>query len=207
MTQPSRTTETINRDNKAIRDIMHQARELTVPDRATLTLGLIGHLATMMNRSQMAKLMEQLREEVARVQDVPPSRQAEESTDTAGHAAADRGASAGRANDGDAANRSASDRDPTGVRAAGRGAAGDAEDTLHSGDDREARVAAGARPADHESTRPHGDVLREQVRRGAESGERESRETMAGSRASRDGAAREGVGQAGRGEFRSGRLL
>src|SRR5690606_3311986 len=75
MTQPSRTTETINRDNAAIRDIMLQIRELTVPDRATLALGLIGHLATMMNRSQMAKLMDQLQEEAERVQDVPPSRQ------------------------------------------------------------------------------------------------------------------------------------
>jgi hypothetical protein len=75
MTQPSRTTETINRDNAAIRDIMHQVRELTVPDRATLAVGLVGHLAAMMNRSQMAKLMQQLQEEAERVQDVPPSRQ------------------------------------------------------------------------------------------------------------------------------------
>ena len=78
MTQPSRTTETINRDNAAIRDIMHQIKDrLTVPDRATLALGLIGHLATMMNRSQMEKLLAELTEEAVRVQDVPPARAAE----------------------------------------------------------------------------------------------------------------------------------
>jgi hypothetical protein len=77
MTQPSRTTESISRDNAAIRDIMHQVRELTVPDRATLALGIIGHLATMMNGSQMAKLLGELREEAERVQDVPPVRQHE----------------------------------------------------------------------------------------------------------------------------------
>jgi hypothetical protein len=75
MTQPSRTTESINRDNGAIRDIMHQVRDLTVPDRATLAVGVVGHLATMMNRSQMEKLLDQLRDEAERVQDVPPSRQ------------------------------------------------------------------------------------------------------------------------------------
>jgi hypothetical protein len=77
MTQPSRTTESISRDNAAIREIMHQIRELTVPDRATLALGLIGHLATMMNRSQMTKLLAELAEEATRVQDVPPVRQQE----------------------------------------------------------------------------------------------------------------------------------
>ena len=76
MTQPSRTTETANRDHAAIRDIMHQIRDrLTVPDRATLALGLIGHLATLMNRSQMEKLLAELNEEAVRVQDVPPKRQ------------------------------------------------------------------------------------------------------------------------------------
>jgi len=75
MTQPSRTTETINRDNAAIREIMHQVRDLTVPDRATLALGIIGNLATMMNRSQMSKLLGELEEEALRVQDVPPARQ------------------------------------------------------------------------------------------------------------------------------------
>lgn len=75
MTQPSRTTESVSRDNAAIRDIMHQIRDrLTVPDRATLALGLIGHLATLMNRSQMEKLMNELQEEATRVQDVPPKR-------------------------------------------------------------------------------------------------------------------------------------
>ena len=75
MTQPSRTTETKHRDHAAIRDVMHQIRALTVPDRATVALGLIGHLATLMNRSQMSKLLDELRDEAVRVQDVPPSRQ------------------------------------------------------------------------------------------------------------------------------------
>ena len=76
MTQPSRTTESANPDYDAIRDIMHQIRDrLTVPDRATLALGLVGHLATLMNRHQMEKLMAQLAEEAERVQDVPPLRQ------------------------------------------------------------------------------------------------------------------------------------
>jgi hypothetical protein len=75
MTQPSRTTESISRDNAAIRDIMHRIKDLTVPDRATLAVGLIGHLATMMNRSQMDKLLAELDEEATKVQDVPPKRQ------------------------------------------------------------------------------------------------------------------------------------
>lgn len=75
MTQEPRTTETMNRDNAAIRDIMHQIKDrLTVPDRATLALGLIGHLATMMNRGQMEKLLAELTEEAVKVQDVPPKR-------------------------------------------------------------------------------------------------------------------------------------
>jgi hypothetical protein len=78
MTQPSRTTETANRDYAGIRDVMHKIQELTVPDRATVALGLLGHLATLMNRAQMEKLMAQLAEEVERVQDVPPSRRAEQ---------------------------------------------------------------------------------------------------------------------------------
>ena len=78
MTQPSRTTETANRDYAGIRDVMHKIQELTVPDRATVALGLMGHLATLMNRAQMEKLMAQLAEEVERVQDVPPSRRAEQ---------------------------------------------------------------------------------------------------------------------------------
>jgi hypothetical protein len=75
MTQPSRTTETVNRDYAAMREIMHKIQALTVPDRATIAVGLLGHLATMMNRAQMEKLMAQLIEEVARVQDVPPKRE------------------------------------------------------------------------------------------------------------------------------------
>ncbi|MGQ0814365.1 MAG: hypothetical protein ACT4O1_07845 [Gemmatimonadota bacterium] len=76
MTQPSRTTESLSRDNATIRDIMHQIRDrLTVPDRATLALGLIGHLATLMNRSQMTKLLAELQEEATKVQDVPPKRE------------------------------------------------------------------------------------------------------------------------------------
>lgn len=75
MTQPSRTTESLNPDYATIRDIMHQIRDrLTVPDRATLAVGLVGHLATLMNRSQMTKLLDQLREEAERVQDIPPLR-------------------------------------------------------------------------------------------------------------------------------------
>jgi hypothetical protein len=87
MTQPSRTTESISRDNAALRGIMHQIRELTVPDRATLAGGLIGHLATMMNRSQMTKLLGELQEEAARVQDVPPARQLEQEARTTGQRA------------------------------------------------------------------------------------------------------------------------
>lgn len=165
MTQPSRTTETINRDNAAIRDIMHQIRELTVPDRATLALGLIGHLATMMNRSQMTKLMTQLQEEAERVQDVPPNRQRE---DAAAAASADE---PGR-------NRG---RDDAGLRAAA-------------------------------STKRHGDVLEAQVTKKA-SGGRNRGADYAGSepdsRQASDSRAdsRHGVGQGGRGAFRSGRLL
>lgn len=75
MTQDSRTTESKNHDYEAIRDIMTQIRDrLTMPDRATLAVGLVGHLATMMNRHQAKKLVGQLVEEVERVQDVPPNR-------------------------------------------------------------------------------------------------------------------------------------
>lgn len=80
MTQPPRTTETINRDNATIRDLMNQIRDrLTVPDRATLAVGLIGHLATLMNRRQLEKLFEELQEQAAKVQDVPPLRRHGES--------------------------------------------------------------------------------------------------------------------------------
>ena len=78
MTQPSRTTESISRDYDGIREIMHKIKELTVPDRATLAVGLLGHLATLMNKSQMDKLIAQLSEEVTRVQDVPPTRRNEQ---------------------------------------------------------------------------------------------------------------------------------
>ena len=75
MTQASRTTESAHRDHATIRDIMHQITDrLTVPDRAVLAVGLVGHLATMMNHSQMEKLVAELAEEAARVQDVPPKR-------------------------------------------------------------------------------------------------------------------------------------
>ena len=75
MTQPARTTESNSRDHAAIRDIMQQIRDrLTVPDRATLALGLIGHLATMMNGRQIEKLLAELREQAEKVQDVPPAR-------------------------------------------------------------------------------------------------------------------------------------
>lgn len=75
MTQGSRTTESENRDHAAIRDIMLQIKDkLTVPDRATLAVGLVGHLATLMNGRQAQKLARQLVEEIERVQDVPPAR-------------------------------------------------------------------------------------------------------------------------------------
>jgi len=169
MTQPSRTTETINRDNAAIRDIMHQIRELTVPDRATLALGLIGHLATMMNRSQMAKLMGQLQEEAARVQDVPPSRQHADDSATDQQASATRAAEDG------------------GAAGAGR----------HARED--SRAAADRRPT--EARKHHGDVLEDQVREGPA-----ARAAGGASRQEQD-ESRHGVGQAGRGAFRSGRLL
>ncbi|MGH7444963.1 MAG: hypothetical protein ACREKM_08810 [Longimicrobiales bacterium] len=78
MTQPARTTESASRDNAAIRDIMVQIQDrLTVPDRATLALGLIGHLATLMNGRQIEKLLSQLAEQASKVQDVPPARRQE----------------------------------------------------------------------------------------------------------------------------------
>jgi hypothetical protein len=166
MTEPSRTTESMYRDNRAIRDIMHQVRELAVPDRATLAVGLVGHLATMMNRGQMTKLVAQLQEEAQRVQEVPPTRQ----RDDDGVAGTESGAD--DEHDGAARNAAAS--------GAGRGK-----------DDHAAeRRAAGRRePADPPRTKPHGDVLASQVQPHGED--------------SYEG----GVGQAGRGEFRSRRLL
>jgi hypothetical protein len=87
MTQSSRTTESISRDHETIRDIMNQIRSrLTVPDRATLALGLVGHLATLMNSRQIAKLMDQLREQAEKVQDVPPNRRRQRDEDRDGQA-------------------------------------------------------------------------------------------------------------------------
>ena len=85
MTQDSRTTESQNHDYSTIRDIMTQIRErLTMPDRSTLAVGLVGHLATMMNRHQAEKLMAQLKEEMERVQDVPPNRALSDSRENRG---------------------------------------------------------------------------------------------------------------------------
>lgn len=115
MTQPARTTESLSRDNEAIRDIMHQIRDrLTVPDRATLALGLVGHLATLMNGRQMEKLMGELQDQAERVQDVPPTRRREQP-----ESEPERGGSApsGRGTDPDA--RLAGDRGSVGQ--AGRG--------------------------------------------------------------------------------------
>jgi hypothetical protein len=78
MTSESRTTETENIDYDTMRDLMNQIRvRLTVPDRARLAIGVVGHLATLMNRHQVEKLMAQLSEEAERVQDVPPTRRRE----------------------------------------------------------------------------------------------------------------------------------
>src|SRR3954462_7814034 len=54
---------------------MHRVKELTVPDRATLAVGIIGNLATLMNGRQIEKLLTELAVEASKVQDVPPSRQ------------------------------------------------------------------------------------------------------------------------------------
>jgi ATP-dependent RNA helicase DeaD len=181
MTQQSRTTESINRDNAAIRDIMHRIREMTVPDRATLALGLVGHLATMMNRSQMAKLMGQLQEEARRVQDVPPSRQkdadarhdqsAAGSTPTSGESRGVGGGGAGR----EAGREGREDGGAGGLRGAGR-----------EGGSGQRTTERGVWPLDSERTPPTGDAMRAEGR-GAE--------------------APGGVGQAGRGEFRSRGLV
>jgi hypothetical protein len=72
MTQPSRTRESIHRDDESIRDLMDGIRELPVPDRAALARGLVEDLATAMNSSQMTTLLDELREAV-RAQDVSPS--------------------------------------------------------------------------------------------------------------------------------------
>lgn len=73
MTRLSRTTESSNPNYRRIREIMHEIRDdLTVPERAILSVGLVGHLATYMNRHQMARLLDELYEEAERVQDSPP---------------------------------------------------------------------------------------------------------------------------------------
>ena len=78
MTTESRTTETENIDYETMRDLMNQIRDrLAVPDRARLAIGIVGHLATLMNGHQIEKLMAQLSEEAERVQDVPPTRRRE----------------------------------------------------------------------------------------------------------------------------------
>jgi hypothetical protein len=185
MTQESRTTESINRDNAAIRDIMLRIREMTVPDRATLALGLVGHLATMMNRSQMAKLMDQLQEEARRVQDVPPSRQkdadARHEQSAAGSAPTTQSAPTGEnrgvvGGAGRDAGREGREDDGAGaLRGAGR-----------EGGSRQRPTERGVWPLDPERTPPTGDAMRTE---------------------GRDAEARGGVGQAGRGEFRSRGLV
>ena len=78
MTRESRTTETENIDYDTLRDLMHQIQDrLDVPNRARLAVGIIGHLATLMNGHQMQKFMAELNEEAERVQDVPPTRRRE----------------------------------------------------------------------------------------------------------------------------------
>jgi hypothetical protein len=128
MTQESRTTESETRDNAAIREIMHSIRDrLTVPDRATLCLGLVGHLATLMNSRQMEKFMGQLVEEAARVQDVPPARQAGSGSHASnlqeGMTAGDP-PEAGRSMSGSARTRDDGDRGDTTMRAGDVGQAG-----------------------------------------------------------------------------------
>ena len=119
MTQPSRTTETINRDNAAIREIMLKVKELTVPDRATLAVGIIGNLATMMNRSQMSKLLSELEEEAVRVQDVPPARQRDHEARVSSAARDDRARADGESTGGGNGMRADSADAPVGQ--AGRG--------------------------------------------------------------------------------------
>jgi hypothetical protein len=141
MTERSRT-EPVDRDNETIRGLMADIRELPVPDRASLALGLVGDLAAMMDRDQMAGLLDDLWQEAGRVQDVPPSRQ----RDTSSAGAGDHG------------------RSRDGVAASER-----------------VRTAAGEAPA--------------AAARGRQDDRAEDRRGDAG------------VGQEGRGEFRSGRLL
>jgi hypothetical protein len=184
MTQKSRTTETINRDYAAIREIMHSIRDLTVPDRATLAVGLVGHLATMMNRSQMAKLMEQLQEEARRVQDVPPSRQ--------------RDADARQSGSGSGSGSPAEPRDGDSGRSASGG-------STRGNDDSGSRADGVGKPG-------HRTEGVDDSGRASESNDDSGRGTEGrGGRGDRYGARtsqREGgVGQAGRGAFRSHGLI
>ena len=78
MTSEPRTTETENIAYATIRDLMHQIQErLDVPNRARLAVGIVGHLATLMNSRQLQKFMAELNEQAERVQDVPPTRRRE----------------------------------------------------------------------------------------------------------------------------------
>ena len=78
MTSDPRTTETQTIDYATIRDLMHQIQDrLDVPNRARLAVGIVGHLATLMNSRQIEKFMSELNEEAQKVQDVPPSRRRE----------------------------------------------------------------------------------------------------------------------------------
>jgi hypothetical protein len=161
----------------------------------------------MMNRSQMTKLMGQLQEEAERVQDVPPSRQREDDRAASAEAGDDR-PGVGPAQD----SRERMAAEWTGSEAARDDSASAGRDAQRqSSPDSKTRSESGSRNArpkessragrqddrmaasrtSHESpprSRPHGDVLGEQVP------------------ASGPGS-HEGVGQEGRGEFRSGKLL
>ena len=78
MTSDPRTTETENIAYATIRDLMHQIQDrLDVPNRARLAVGIVGHLATLMNSRQLEKFMSELNEQAQKVQDVPPSRRRE----------------------------------------------------------------------------------------------------------------------------------
>lgn len=78
MTSDPRTTETETIAYATIRDLMHQIQDrLDVPNRARLAVGIVGHLATLMNSRQIEKFMSELNEEAQKVQDVPPSRRRE----------------------------------------------------------------------------------------------------------------------------------
>jgi hypothetical protein len=50
---------------------MRRARDLDVADRTTLAVGLVEHLAGVLDRDRMSRLMRELEREAARVRDVP----------------------------------------------------------------------------------------------------------------------------------------